>query len=110
MTAQFTRNRQTGAFDVITTDVNVKRGDTITVTKKNGTETIVLIDYVGREFVGRFGAFAGVPTVICRTRAANRRAANRTRCRECGGAVVDAPHHAATAGYCGNCAFDEFDC
>lgn len=34
------------------------------------------------------------------------------RCRSvgCGNDVVDAPHHRAMEGYCGECAFDEFDC
>ena len=31
------------------------------------------------------------------------------RCKECGGEIVDAPHHRAMMGYCGDCAFDEFD-
>ena len=31
------------------------------------------------------------------------------RCRGCGGPIVDAPHHRAMEGYCGSCAFDEFD-
>jgi len=34
---------------------------------------------------------------------------SRGRCRGCGGPVVDAPHHRAMDGYCGSCAFDEFD-
>jgi len=33
----------------------------------------------------------------------------RGRCRDCGGEIVDAPHHRAMAGLCGECAFDEFD-
>jgi hypothetical protein len=32
------------------------------------------------------------------------------RCRCCGGSIIDAPHHRAMNGYCGSCAFDEFDC
>lgn len=31
------------------------------------------------------------------------------RCRGCRGPIVDAPHHRAMEGYCGGCAFDEFD-
>jgi len=31
------------------------------------------------------------------------------RCRGCGGLIRDAPHHRAMGGYCGSCAFDEFD-
>jgi hypothetical protein len=40
-------------------------------------------------------------------RAARRR--NGGRCVECGGPVEDAPHHRAMEGYCGSCAFDEYD-
>ena len=31
-------------------------------------------------------------------------------CRECRGPLRDAPQHRAMDGYCGTCAFDEFDC
>ena len=34
----------------------------------------------------------------------------RRQCRVCRGPVVNAPHHQAMEGYCGECAFDEFDC
>lgn len=34
---------------------------------------------------------------------------NSRRCRGCGGPVVNAPHHRAMGGYCGSCAFDEYD-
>ena len=33
----------------------------------------------------------------------------RSRCRGCGGPIRNAPHHRAMEGYCGYCAFDEFD-
>jgi len=43
--------------------------------------------------------------------AANEARARRSgRCRGCGGALRDVPRHAAMGGYCGSCAFDEFDC
>ncbi len=31
-------------------------------------------------------------------------------CKGCRGPVVDSSHHRAMEGYCGSCAFDEFDC
>jgi hypothetical protein len=34
----------------------------------------------------------------------------RGGCRGCGGPIRDASHHRAMEGYCGSCAFDEFDC
>jgi hypothetical protein len=30
-------------------------------------------------------------------------------CKQCGRTIKDAPHHRAMEGYCGECAFDEFD-
>lgn len=41
---------------------------------------------------------------------AEEKAIRTNRCRECGGPLVNAKRHAAMDGYCGNCAFDEFDC
>lgn len=38
------------------------------------------------------------------------RAVRADRCRGCRGPIEDAPHHRAMHGYCGACAFDEFDC
>lgn len=35
--------------------------------------------------------------------------ARRGGCRGCGGPIRNAPHHRAMGGYCGYCAFDEFD-
>jgi hypothetical protein len=32
------------------------------------------------------------------------------RCRECRGPLVSTSYHRAMEGYCGSCAFDEFDC
>lgn len=34
----------------------------------------------------------------------------RRTCRGCRGPIRHAAHHAAMGGYCGKCAFDEFDC
>lgn len=39
-----------------------------------------------------------------------RRSSGDKRCRGCRGPVVNARHHRAMNGYCGTCAFDEFDC
>lgn len=49
----------------------------------------------------------GVPPAS--SRSSSPRAASG-RCRGCRGPIVDAPHHRAMGGYCGQCAFDEFDC
>lgn len=37
------------------------------------------------------------------------RAEKSGRCRGCGGELRDAAHHRAMGGYCGSCAFDEYD-
>jgi hypothetical protein len=41
--------------------------------------------------------------------AAEARAERSDRCRGCGGPIRDAGHHQAAGGYCGSCAFDEYD-
>lgn len=41
---------------------------------------------------------------------AEARAEKSGRCRGCGGPITNAAHHAAMGGYCGTCAFDEYDC
>lgn len=51
-------------------------------------------------------AQAGGDTEQVRVTAAERANA----CRSCGKSLVDAGHHRAMEGYCGDCAFDEFDC
>ncbi len=43
------------------------------------------------------------------SRVASRHIEARSRCRGCGGPIRHAPHHPAMEGYCGYCAFDEFD-
>lgn len=41
---------------------------------------------------------------------AEQRAQRSGVCRGCRGPIVDSAHHSATGGYCGSCAFDEYDC
>lgn len=48
--------------------------------------------------------------VVTAVRSTSYSRGSRRGCKGCGGQVVDARHHRAMDGYCGSCAFDEFDC
>jgi len=58
-----------------------------------------------RKAVGEFWKATEQPVA----RVASRHIEARSRCRGCGGPIRHAPHHPAMEGYCGYCAFDEFD-
>jgi hypothetical protein len=84
----------------------------VTVSKKDGTSKVEVVDSILVTFEDGNGL-----AKIGRSETSSSRPSNshghghgkRTRCRECGGALKDAPHHRAMGGYCGSCAFDEFD-
>ena len=93
-------------------------GQTITVRAANGKTWTAVVDRVLWT-----GTSNGERVSLCSTRP--REAGTRTtgrgtnprahtpngkRCRACGGAMMHAPHHRSMHGYCGACAFDEFDC
>lgn len=84
----------------------VKSGDQIKITTKAGKywlATVLRIVFIRDGF-----AIVAVATGKCPSQrsCSSRRGG---RCRECGGAIVDAPHHRAMGGLCGECAFDEYD-
>lgn len=86
----------------------VAEGDVVTVTKKSGETK--------RETISKV-VWSGNGVSICAIeQSASPRGYRRSgrggsgRCRECGGPIRNAPHHRAMGGYCGYCAFDEFDC
>lgn len=90
---------------------NLVEGASVTVTKKSGETK--------SERVGKVLFRGADGTCFARIEGASRGGSSRPssgrrfgggRCRGCGGAVVNAPHHRAMEGYCGSCAFDEFDC
>jgi hypothetical protein len=109
LTASPTKLRN-GDWGVTVKSERVRPGDSVTVTTKSGKSWEALIEKV---------IWKGNGVAICSVRKSSKsrtpspsyrsRGWGGGRCRGCGGAVKDAPHHRAMEGYCGSCAFDEFD-
>jgi len=85
-------------------------GQSVTVTKRDGSRQTVCVDRV---------VWSGEGVSLCSIRretaggySAQRATAGGTsgRCRECRGPIRGTPEHRAMAGLCGSCAFDEYDC
>lgn len=94
-------------------DGKASAGTSVTIVKRDGgtkTEIIARVLWTGVD--KRTGRMVSLCAIGGRnsTRTSGRRGDGRTRCVECGGPIVDAAYHAAMDGYCGRCAFDEFDC
>lgn len=85
------------------------RGQLVTVTKKNGESERVTVGEVlwTGQGVALARASGGASKASTGARSAGTR---RGGCRGCGGPIVHAREHRAMEGYCGSCAFDEFDC
>jgi hypothetical protein len=87
---------------------NLVEGQTVTVVKRGGQKLTLTVGRV--IWRGKDGTClaekASSGTTYSRTSSRGRSG----RCRGCGGPIVDASHHRAMGGYCGSCAFDEFDC
>lgn len=82
-------------------------GASVTVTKRDGTAKV---ETVGRIlWTGPDGTCLATITASTITTASAPRRSGSGRCRGCGGPIVNARHHRAMDGYCGSCAFDEFD-
>jgi hypothetical protein len=90
----------------------------ITITKKSGETKSEKVEKVGNSFMVN-----GIPHVygyLTPSSSSSSPSPKKTytksypktsgRCRECHGPLVNAPHHRAMGGLCGNCAFDEYDC
>jgi hypothetical protein len=60
----FTKNKQTGAYDVIGPEAAMREGYSVEVTKKDGTITIVTLGRVSRPFTAKFGPCAGMKVAI----------------------------------------------
>ena len=73
----------------------VEVGDGLTVVTKRGSSWEAVVQEV---------VWHSSEVALCRTARAH-----RGRCTQCGRRAVDAPHHAAMGGLCGDCAFDEYD-
>jgi hypothetical protein len=91
----------------------------VTVTKKDGSTKTETVESIGKPFAASSGDLVYgyiKPSVKpngngnSNSSGYNKPSNSNGRCRECGGPIRDASHHRAMQGYCGNCAFDEFDC
>lgn len=81
-------------------------GRLVTVSLRDGTVQTAIVGRV----LAQFQDGNALATKDTGTRSGRRDSGRRYGgCRECGGPVVDAPHHRAMGGYCGECAFDEYD-
>jgi formamidopyrimidine-DNA glycosylase len=100
---------KSGNWGIRVQSEEVEAGNEIPVTKKSGETKIEVVERV---------LWTGNGISLCAIRqsqyscSSSRSSYTRRRggCRDCGGPIVDARHHRAMHGYCGACAFDEFDC
>lgn len=89
---------QDGSWGIRSTS-SLVQGEQVTVTTRAGETK--------RETVGRV-LWSGNGIWICSVARSDKPARSGV-CRECRGPLIHASHHRAMNGYCGNCAFDEFD-
>ena len=82
----------------------LRPGAAVVVTRRNGERQTVT---VGRILWS--DATTAIATVQRPQGHTSRGYRRGGRCRGCGGPIRHAPHHRAMDGYCGYCAFDEFD-
>jgi hypothetical protein len=100
------RKTKQGKWVVFGPLVDVVAGTNVTVAKRDGSTKVEFVERVGRPFRTADGEM--VYGYIAKGN--GRRRGGSGRCKECGGSIKDAPHHRAMEGFCGSCAFDEFDC
>jgi formamidopyrimidine-DNA glycosylase len=88
----------------------VNAGDVVTIKTSTGKTWDAKVEAV---------LWSGDGVSLCKTSSLDRapapssgsRFTRRTGgCRGCGGPIRHAKHHRAMEGYCGSCAFNEFDC
>lgn len=101
----------TGAWGVRIAGAQPSIGDTVLVSKRDGsTKTVRVTKVVWSGNGTHLCAIADDRQQQARPVAQARRSSTSGRCRDCHGALVNAPHHRAMGGLCGQCAFDEYDC
>lgn len=61
---QFTKNKQTGKYDVIGLVDEMKVGRDVTVTKADGTTTVVVLHTASKPFTAKFGPNEGKQVCI----------------------------------------------
>ena len=107
MTTTFTKNKQTGNYDIIGLAGQFKSGDQVTVTKANGSTKTVTVDRVSKPFVAKFGTNEGKQCVIATiqsTRGSDSQSSGDSGWRGNGCSACS-----AIGDWCKSCAFDEFD-
>lgn len=98
-----------GAWGVVVRD-RPELGRDVTVTKRDGsTSTVEIAAILGQNEHGEWICSIPAQKQSQSPRRRTQTAPQRTSCRGCRGPIRDAPHHRAMDGYCGSCAFDEFD-
>jgi len=87
----------------------------VVVTKKDGTSKAETVESIGKPFSAASGemVYGYIKPSVKPSNGSNGHhkpsSGHNGRCRGCHGQIKDAPHHRAMQGYCGECAFDEFD-
>jgi len=82
----------------------------VTVTKKDGSTKTETVESIGKPFSTSSGEMVyGYIKPSNSNGNGHHKPSGNGSCRGCHGPVKDAPHHRAMQGYCGECAFDEFD-
>jgi len=106
------RKTKQGVWVICGPVAEVKVGK-VTVTKKDGTTKTESIESIGKPFATSSGdlvyGYIKPNGNGSNGNGHHRPSSSSGRCRECGGPIRDASHHRAMQGYCGDCAFDEFD-
>lgn len=101
MTADFTYYKlKTGDWGIKGPVKDIKPGRAVKVLKKSTNE---IKSEVVKKLICDFKDGNGIASIE------QDEHYGRTTCKECKGPLVNAPHHRAMEGYCGHCAFDEFD-
>lgn len=81
-------------------------GQVVTVTKADGSTKQETVGTVAGSFTREDGVVCAYASI---RGTAKKYQSSDGRCRECRGPIVNARHHRAMGGLCGDCAFDEYD-
>lgn len=91
---------KSGAWGARVAGYQVAVGDEVSIAAQSGkTWTAVVAQIVWK----------GPDLTLVATGQAAHSHSHSGRCKGCGRRIKDAPQHRAMGGYCGECAFDEFD-
>lgn len=96
MTTATPAKLQSGAWGARVTG-NANPGDVLTIIAASGKSWEAVVERV---------VWTNGEVSLCATSSQKRHSG---RCKGCGRSIKDAPYHRAMEGYCGECAFDEFD-